>query len=76
METASEAVLDDVSACARCFSIPELVSHILHQADVTVLVNCQRVCRQWQSIIAQSQTLQENLFLIPRWRPDAERAMP
>jgi hypothetical protein len=53
------------SACDRFFSIHELVSAFLHEADTLVLVNCQGVCQLWKGIIDRSKTLQENLFLTP-----------
>lgn len=58
-----------MDACERFFVVGELVSLFLHQADTLSLLNCQRVCRLWKEIIAQSQTLQEFLFLAPLKQP-------
>jgi hypothetical protein len=62
MGPASNDILEDHTACARFFSVDELVSEFLYGAETQVLVNCQRVCQLWKSIIDQSQILQENLF--------------
>jgi hypothetical protein len=48
-----------LSACDRFFSIHELVSAFLHEADTPVLVNCQRVCQLWKGIVDRSRKLQE-----------------
>jgi hypothetical protein len=52
------------NACERVFSIIELVSVFLHQAETPVLLNCQRICRLWKTIIDESSELQEHLFLV------------
>lgn len=57
----AEAEISHV-ACGRFFAIPELVSLFLEHAPTLVLINCTGVCKQWASMIANSQTLQENLF--------------
>lgn len=57
--------MDGTSASGRFFAVYELVSHFLHQADADVLINCQRVCRFWNEIIEQTDTLQQNLFFVP-----------
>lgn len=65
-------------ACERFFSIDELVALFLHQAPTLVLVNCQRVCTLWHSIITTSPALQKSLFLLPSstdspsWSEDEE----
>jgi hypothetical protein len=55
----------------QLFSIVELVSIVLHQADTLTLINCQRVCRQWNTIIKESQELQAHLFKSPTTTPIA-----
>lgn len=52
-----------MSACSRFFAVAELVTLFLEQAEAPALVNCLRVCRQWQEIIQDSEMIQEQLFL-------------
>lgn len=63
----SGSVISQSSVLARdrFFAIDELVSLFLHQADILVLMNCQRVSRLWKDIIDQSRQIQESLFLTP-----------
>jgi len=52
-------------ACQRFFEIDELVALFIELAPWRVLINCQRVCTLWQSIIKQSPIIQQKLFLQP-----------
>lgn len=53
------------TACEQFFSIDELVTLFLEKAPNLVLLNCQRVCRKWNEMIQDSETLQQHLFLSP-----------
>lgn len=63
-------------ACDRFFSIDELLTIFLESAPTLVLLNCQRVCRKWNQIIADSPLLQENLFLEPTENKGSRRINP
>lgn len=62
-------------ACDRFFSIHEMVSYFLHTAPPLVLLKCHRVCKLWNEIISDSEICQQNLFLEPVERDDAEGPM-
>ena len=50
-----------MAACSQFFSLPELVTHFLHEAPIDPLVNCQAVCVQWSVTIRRSEILQRRL---------------
>lgn len=54
-----------MTACSRFFAVAELVALFLEQAEPPAMVNCLRVCRQWQEIIQNSEITQEHMFLKP-----------
>lgn len=46
--------------------IPEILEMILLQTDMrTLLISCQRVCRDWRYLIVKSLSIQKALFFIP-----------
>jgi hypothetical protein len=53
------------NACDRFFSIAELLRIFLGNCSPLVLLNCTRVCRTWNTTIAESTQLQQSLFLEP-----------
>lgn len=57
--------MEEPSACIRFFAIDELLTLFLESAPTLVLLNCQRVCRKWNEIIADSTLMQEHLSLSP-----------
>lgn len=63
-------------ACNRFFSIDELLTLFLESAPPLVLLHCQRVCRKWNHIIADSTLLQQNLFLEPSDADEPPRLNP
>lgn len=71
----SETDVEYFDACDRFFSIHELVALFLHSAPPLVLLKCQRVCKLWNQMIAQSQTCQENMFLKPLKQDFSENAV-
>ncbi|KAK4989311.1 hypothetical protein LTR50_003303 [Elasticomyces elasticus] len=58
---ASHAAVDNV------FLLPELLEQILLQVPIKDVLVYQRVCGQWQAVIASSIRLQRALFFAPDW---------
>jgi hypothetical protein len=52
-------------ACDEFFSIAELVQMFLDECSANVLLNCARVCSDWNQIIRGTDLLQEHLFSKP-----------
>lgn len=65
MATTPQATAESLTDCQRFFNTDELLLDILSRADALTLVNCQCVCRHWNSIIKNSQKFQETMFLVP-----------
>ncbi|KAK4610505.1 hypothetical protein CLAFUW4_14066 [Fulvia fulva] len=63
-------------ACHRFFAINELVTIFLENASPRVLLNGQRVCKVWNIIICDSETLQQNLFSTPDTHLDESELNP
>lgn len=55
------------TACSGALAVPEILNLILDELDMqTLLVSAQRVCHLWKTIIQETPSLQDKLFLVPR----------
>jgi hypothetical protein len=55
-----------ITAAHRVFAMPELAEMIFMELSFSdVLVNVQRVCREWKGVIGWSLPVQQALFMRP-----------